>query len=287
MGPASAYAKGDSSLMRLFHADPGLLDGLDDSRAAEHLTTRMAVRVIHTDRGSWIVPQSIDPTTDLGLLVLTGFLARSIRLARRQSAEVVGPGDLLRPWDREEGDDSVSSTVRWRTLQPATLAVLDGGFATQVAPWPAIHAALLRRATTRSRWLLAQGAITQVRPAETRLLLLLWHLADRWGRVTPSGTVVPIPLTHRLLGEMTAMQRPTVSAALGRLLVSAAIARGPNGEWLLLSRPDARYDVGEREPMTTPFTHDRRYEGDVRPSLETTSSATASNAATSALTRNA
>ena len=50
-----------------------------------------------------------------------------------------------------------------------------------------------------------------------RLVLLLWHLGARWGRVEPSGLRLSLPLTHRLLGQLVAAERPSISHALGRL----------------------------------------------------------------------
>ena len=33
-------------------------------------------------------------------------------------------------------------------------------------------------------------ALLQLSPVETRLLVLFWYLAERWGRVTPDGISV-------------------------------------------------------------------------------------------------
>ena len=49
-------------------------------------------------------------------------------------------------------------------------------------------------------------------------MLLLWHLAARWGRVEPAGIRVSLPLTHRLLGQLVAAERPSISHALARLV---------------------------------------------------------------------
>ena len=82
-------------------------------------------------------------------------------------------------------------------------------------------------------------AIAHVRHAESRLLLLLWHLAERWGRVTRDGVLLPMRLTHRTIGHLIGAQRPTVTLAVGQLVATGAI-RGPEagGGWLLCARPD-------------------------------------------------
>jgi CRP/FNR family transcriptional regulator, cyclic AMP receptor protein len=76
-----------------------------------------------------------------------------------------------------------------------------------------------------------------VRHAPTRLLLTLWHLADRWGRVTPDGVVLRLPLTHQLLAQLTCLQRPTVSSALSQLAADGRLTRRTDGGWTLHGRP--------------------------------------------------
>jgi CRP-like cAMP-binding protein len=65
--------------------------------------------------------------------------------------------------------------------------------------------------------------------ADARIALLLWHLAERWGVVQPDGILVPLPLTHRLIGQLVGAERPSVSHALGRLASADLVTRKPNG----------------------------------------------------------
>jgi CRP/FNR family cyclic AMP-dependent transcriptional regulator len=67
---------------------------------------------------------------------------------------------------------------------------------------------------------------------EVRLVLFLWHLAARWGRVEPTGIRLMLPLTHRLLGQLVAAERPSISHALGRL-ADAGLVSGTAGDWHL------------------------------------------------------
>jgi CRP/FNR family transcriptional regulator, cyclic AMP receptor protein len=67
---------------------------------------------------------------------------------------------------------------------------------------------------------------------DTRLHMLFWHLAARWGRVTPDGTVLPLPVTHALLAEIVASRRPTVSKAVTQLADAGLVTRQGTG-WLL------------------------------------------------------
>jgi CRP/FNR family cyclic AMP-dependent transcriptional regulator len=224
-------------LIRIFDYDPDLLEGLDDA-TAERLRHRVAARRMWAEPGPW-QPRFAPGETrgHLGLLVIDGLLVRTVRLAGREAAEVVGPGDLIRPWDADDALGSVESTSEWRVLQPTTFAGLDEQFARRIADWPTITAQLLSRSVRRCRTVVYQAAIAHVRHAETRVLLALWQLADRWGKVTAEGVVVPVPLTHQLLAEITCLQRPTVSSALGHLSATGKVSRGRDGGWVLHGAP--------------------------------------------------
>jgi CRP-like cAMP-binding protein len=236
-GPA--LGGGASSHAAVFRHEPDLLTGLDPVTADR--LARQAVARKH-----WLEPGAWSPLTDarratgsLGLLVLEGAAVRSVSIAARTYPELVGPGDLLRPWDHADYGATVPSTSTWRVLQPTVLAVLDPRFAAIVARYPTVVAQLLARATLRTRGLAFSLAVAQVRHADTRLLLLLWHLADRWGRMTPDGALIPMPLTHELLAHLVCLQRPTASSALQRLRRAGRIDRREDGSWLLHGDPPA------------------------------------------------
>jgi CRP/FNR family cyclic AMP-dependent transcriptional regulator len=224
-------------LIRVFDYDPQLLEGVEEP-AASHLRQRLVTRRGWAEIGSWSPSFApADTVGHLGLLVIDGLLIRTVTLAGRECSEVVGPGDLIRPWDGDDLVGSVEYTSAWRVLQPVTFAVLDAGFAARVARWPAITAHLLGRSTRRCRTLVYQATIAHIRHAGTRVLLALWHLADRWGKVTPQGVRVPVPLTHQLLAQITCLQRPTVSAAVSHLAALGELSRAPEGGWLLHGEP--------------------------------------------------
>src|SRR5205814_3835432 len=61
---------------------------------------------------------------------------------------------------------------------------------------------LLDRLNDRLERLATMKAIAQLNSVDRRLTALFWHLAERWGRVTPDGVVVPLVLSHRLLGDL-------------------------------------------------------------------------------------
>lgn len=224
-------------LVRVFEHDPDLLDGQGE-RDGAHLRMRAVARRSCAEPGPWR-PQLGDaaPRAHLGLLVLDGLLVRTTQVAGRECSEVAGPGDLLRPWDDEPQGGSVRHARRWSVLAPASFAELDGRFAAALASWPAVTGALVERSMRTCRSLAYQAAVSGVRHATTRLLLTLWHFADRWGRVTPRGVLVPIALTHELLARLTCLRRPTVSRAAGELTRAGELSRSPAGGWLLHGEP--------------------------------------------------
>ena len=171
---------------------------------------------------------------DLGLLVLDGLLQRKLELAGRTLTELRGPEDLLRPWDDATEFISVRGRVSWTAIEPTRIAWLDGDFAEAAAPWPEIGATIVERGVRRARLLSFRLAIGELRHVHLRVLLLLWHLSDRWGRVRPDGVYLDLPLTHELLAQMVGAHRTSVTVAVKRLTDEARLARGPGGTWILL-----------------------------------------------------
>ena len=197
------------------------------------------------ERGAWEPPDVGDGVAGhLGLLLLDGFLARHVRVIDRPPAELLGPGDLLHPWE-ESHTEPFLAAVRWEVLEPARLAVLDRRFAAVAGRWPELVAALMGRAIGRSRSLLLHLAIGQLVGVEMRLLVLLWHIAERWGehgeRGAGDGRVVPVHLTHQLLASLISAQRPTVTSALAQLSERGLISRHDDGRFVLHGGPPTEF----------------------------------------------
>ena len=74
------------------------------------------------------------------------------------------------------------------------------------ARWPEVHAALIQRCIERSRRLSLQSAINALPRIEERVEVTLWELASRFGRVTPDGIVVDLPISHSQLADIVAAQ---------------------------------------------------------------------------------
>lgn len=225
--------------VRVFDHDPDLIAGID-AESAQMLRRCAIARRLALPCGSWSPPAGDGPLAGaLGLLVLDGLVCRSLRVHDRDCPELLGAGDLLRPWE-ETAPGLIDEGSSWRVLQPTTIAILDARFAALLGRWPSITVALLARSTQRARALALQRGIAHTRQAETRLLSLFWQLAERWGRMTPQGVVLPLPLTHELLGQLACLHRPTTSTALQRLVRAGEIARRADRGWALLGEPPAQ-----------------------------------------------
>jgi CRP/FNR family transcriptional regulator, cyclic AMP receptor protein len=68
---------------------------------------------------------------------------------------------------------------------------------------------------------------------EDRVMALFCDLADRWGRATPEGIRIDVPLTHAVIGQLVGARRPTVSLALTDLAAAGRLVRQDERCWLL------------------------------------------------------
>jgi DNA-binding transcriptional ArsR family regulator len=227
----------DRTLVRVLDVDPELGYRLDhEERAAAR---RYAVaEVTALDPGPWPeASESPDEGAQVGLLVLDGLLVHDLRLGSGACAELLGAGDLLRPWDEHHAQAMAGWSESWRVLEPTRLAVLDRRFATVASRWPALLDVIMRRSVMRARAAAFLRAVTHLTRVDDRLLVLMWFLAERWGRVRPEGVVVPLKLTHQLLAALVGAKRPSVTTALGELTTAGLIERRDDGSWLLHGEP--------------------------------------------------
>jgi CRP/FNR family transcriptional regulator, cyclic AMP receptor protein len=174
----------------------------------------------------------------IGLLILEGVLVRRVGREGRFGAELLGPGDVLRPWQHDGEDATLPFETTFQVVERLQMAQLDRRFAARAAAYPEVVGNLVGRAMQRSRTLAVTMAIAHHTRVDRRLLTLLWHLADRWGRVTPEGIRVPLPVTHQVLADLVASRRPSVTTALAQLERDGRLARSGDG-WLLVGEPPA------------------------------------------------
>lgn len=218
----------------LLDADPDLGRGLDD--AALEAARHRAVAAIHQ-----IEPPHWDPTQIreaatvgwLGLMVIDGLMLRRVTVGKRVACELFGPGDLIRPWDTDGEYEPLPISVDWLVLKPTWIAVLDTAFALRIARWPSITSQIFGRVAQRARYLALTQAVTHLPRVDSRLLILFWLLAERWGRVGPEGVHITLPLTHEVLSMLVGAHRPTVTIGLQRLTRAGLLIRERRDRWLL------------------------------------------------------
>ena len=186
-------------------------------------------------RGPW-VPDSDKPSEHhLGFLVVEGLVGRRVFVPDRgRSLELLGQGDLLRPWHEESAS---FSQVAWAVLEPTLVAVLDESLGAGTSSMPELLEALTDRALRRSRRLAVSAAIANTVGVEDRLVLLFWLLAELWGTKRPGGAMLPFRLSHQTLADLIGARRPTVTVALRELAERELVRRGESGEWILAGSP--------------------------------------------------
>lgn len=184
-----------------------------------------------------------------GLLVLDGLIACGTCVGERTACELVGSGDLLQPIGPRV-DELVAQEETCRVLWPTRLAVLDEEFAARTGRCPQVALVLLRRAGRRAAEVEALRAIACHPRLEVRLVLMLWHLGSRWGRVERDGIRLTLPLTHRLLGQLVAAERPSVTHALIRL-AHAGMVTGAAGDLHLRGSLDRQLQTLLDRPAET------------------------------------
>ena len=223
--------------IQLLQEDSELARALDQRRARE-AAQRLVLRAIDVPRGRWVPNEALRTgSRPVGLLVLDGLLVREATVGDHPSAELLGPGDLLRAWEDEDTEILLPRRVEWSALTTSRVAIIDQAFVVRAAQYPEVLASLLERASRRAERLVVMQAIAHLTRVDDRLMALMWCLAERWGRVSPSGVLVALRLPHRTLAGMIGARRPSVTTALGQLMARGELERRPDGGWILRGAP--------------------------------------------------
>lgn len=175
------------------------------------------------------------PEAAWALVVLSGTVLDESRLADRELGELVLPGEVLLPW--EPSPTGLRSERTLSALGDVRLAVLDRQFLRACAAWPQLMVTISRRLNDQEHRVATRGLICQLPRVDQRVLAVLWHLAERIGRVSAGGVIVPLDTTHAELGRLIGAQRPTVSLAVKQLTADGALQRRSEGGWLLCGEP--------------------------------------------------
>jgi CRP/FNR family cyclic AMP-dependent transcriptional regulator len=221
----------------LLDVEPELGEGLNPhERAAAARVLAVPSHVL--EPGPWDPHEELgDIYPVVGILLVDGMVTRDLLFAGRTTTELLGAGDILRPWDDDVAFDALPVAASWHVHTPARVAILDTRVAIAAGRWPSIATALHARHVRRARSLAFQRAIAQLPRVDDRMLVLLWSLAERWGRVSREGVRVPIALPHRALATLVGARRPSVTTALTGLARDGLVERTDDG-WLLHGDPD-------------------------------------------------
>jgi CRP/FNR family cyclic AMP-dependent transcriptional regulator len=188
-----------------------------------------------------------DTARPFAALLLDGMVTQEILLGGRCSANLLGPGDVFRPW--RAIDTALPCTARWTCAADASIAVLGERFLTAARRWPGLTAVVHERLTEQLELSGLRTAILGLPRVEDRVLAFFWQLADRWGIVRPDGVVIGLALTHALIGQFVGAQRPTVSLALQALAEDRLLRRTSAGVWTLSHDSHQRLASGPRQAV--------------------------------------
>jgi CRP/FNR family transcriptional regulator, cyclic AMP receptor protein len=238
--------------INLLDVEPELAEGLNPQERAAAARV-LAVPTETLEPGPWDPHEALaDVYPVVGFLLVDGMVTRDLVFAGRTTTELLGAGDMLRPWDDDVAFDALPFSASWNVHTPARVAILDTRVAIASGRWPSIATALHARHVRRVRGLAFQRAIAQLPRVDDRMLVLLWFLAERWGRVSREGVRVPIALPHRTLATLVGARRPSVTTALTGLARAGLVERTDDG-WLLHGDPDevlSRRRQGADEAMS-------------------------------------
>ena len=173
----------------------------------------------------------------IGLLLLDGLVIRRVGVEGTFGAELLGKGDLLRPWQSGEAP-TMAVRTGFQVIKRARMAVLHERFAQRIARYPQLTGSLVARALARSRALAVNMAIVHQPRVDVRLHMLFWALAGRWGRTRGETVSLALKLTHNVLSELVAARRETISRALSELEDKGLVQTVDEG-WLLFRAPPA------------------------------------------------
>jgi hypothetical protein len=234
-----ASVRAASPVVRILDLDPDLGQGIDE--AEWKLASRECLGdLVRMHRGPSRLPSGHHQIRDwFAFVIMKGLVCREIALRDHHMVELLGPGDVLQ-LPVAAGRPALGGPVRLTAIDEAVLIALGGTFVGAAARWPSLLQAVMERIEVQRELLAVQAVIGHLPLAEHRALLMLSHLANRWGRVTPGGVLLPLPLTHQLIGKLIAARRSTVTLALSPLEADGSLVRLEDGSWLLTDLADAK-----------------------------------------------
>ncbi|UGS36615.1 Crp/Fnr family transcriptional regulator [Capillimicrobium parvum] len=232
--------------IRLFEADPDLLDAVPEPERGLALRAT-AVPAVRAALGAWDTSSVGEP--EWGILIVDGVFVREVGFAGSTSAELLGPGDVVLVGGNGPTTIAMPTADAWTVIDPGRVAVLDAHLQAAVRRWPRLSCCLLQRSERRASRLALAQSISHLTRVDARVLMMLWLLADRWGRVAREALVIPLPLTHRTLARLVGARRPSVTTAITQLTQRGLVSRRDDGAWVVHGAPPAELDRVGIEPL--------------------------------------
>ena len=166
-------------------------------------------------------------------VLIEGTVLKETALAASSALELLGPGDVLAPPLSATRQLDFRAVSRYLAHGDVWIATLGGRFTRVAVRWPQIsdflHGQIAEQAHRASMHL----AMLHLPRADHRILALFAELGERFGRVTPDGIRIDLPLSHELIGRLTASRRPTVTLALQDLSDQGLLTRLADNSWKL------------------------------------------------------
>ena len=215
--------------------DPDLAAGLSDADRRAALSLFRAP-VVQASGQRWSPPH-YDPGHTFGLLILDGLLGRRVRIGRTVGTELLGVGDIVRPWEDAHPFELIPAAFDWRVFAPTRLAVLDERMTTLIGRRPQLtvnFSGRIMRQARRATYLMVVSHLPRI---EDRVLTTLWHIASTCGKVTPDGVSIPFRITHEVLGEIVGAHRPSVTVAIQTLETRGRLIRAAGNGFILTGEP--------------------------------------------------
>src|SRR5438045_2934254 len=101
-------------IIHVLQADPDLAEHMRPP-ARREAEAVIRARVFRVPKGPW-QPPDIDHGA-MGLLLLGGLMVRRLRLGTAASAEIVGPSDIIRPWETDLIPALMPALTDWRVIE--------------------------------------------------------------------------------------------------------------------------------------------------------------------------
>ena len=236
-----ATLPGHGVRVRLVDVEPDLVRFLPAKERAE--IEQLHVPVVPVPERTLKPDEFLRERDAFAATVSQGMLLHYVQIGNQPALRLLGPGEVVTV--RSGPQSTLHASCVWRAAEGSKLALLGSEVLLAMRRAPRLAMGLQVRAAEQTDRLATQMTICQLPRVEDRLLGVLWLLAESWGRVTPTGTILPLTLTHEILGALVGARRPTVTLALGELAERRAVIHQNRG-WLLLERPPAPNLAGPR-----------------------------------------